>query len=78
MNGGSMDVPSVPSEALKTLPLFVMAYIIDLLQSYGAVVATVLAIIYGGIQIVYRRKEHKAIMTQHKWREEWHKEGKYP
>lgn len=78
MNRGSMNVPSAPSEVAKNLPLFVLAYIIELLQAYGAVIATVLAITYGCIQIVYRRKEHKAIMTQHKWREEWHKEGKYP
>ena len=78
MNRGSMNVPTAPSEVMKNLPLFVLAYIIDLLQNYGAVVATVLAIVYGSIQIIYRRREHKAIMTQHAWREKWHEEGKYP
>ena len=68
MNRGNMNVPSAPAEAMKNLPLFVLAYIIDLLQNYGAVVATVLAIVYGSIQIIYRRKEHRAIMEQHEWR----------
>lgn len=76
--GHSMTVPSAPSEAMKSAPLFILAWIIDFLQSYGAVIATVLAIAYGTIQIIYRRREHKAIMTQHAWREKWHEEGKYP
>ena len=69
-----MNVPTAPSEVMKNLPLFVLAYIIDLLQNYGAVVATVLAIVYGSIQIIYRRKEHRAIMEQHEWRRKRHKD----
>lgn len=73
-----MNTPSGPVEIGKNSLLLLAAWVIDMLNNHGALLVVVLAIIYGVMQIVFRRREHKAIMTQHKWREEWHKEGKYP
>jgi hypothetical protein len=73
-----MQDVSVVREVASNAPIPVMATLVAYVDTYGALLLFALSIGYAIMQFRWRRKEHKAMMTQHAWREKWHEEGKYP
>lgn len=60
-----MQIP-VSNEVARNAPLTFGALYLSFISQYGVVVVTTLAILFGIMQIVFRVKEHRAIMRYNK------------
>ena len=58
--------PPAGLELVKQVPLTAVAYSLSFFNQYGALVVTLLAIVYGVMQIYLRRIEHRMIVEKYK------------
>lgn len=52
----------VSNEVARNAPLTFGAFYLSFISQYGVVVVTTLALVFGIMQIVFRIREHRAIM----------------